>query len=165
MKKTITPILATALLSRQSRRSDSCKGVSDFFGWPFLPSSAMAGGVSTVSTSPAGRVSSTISMGEAEEPGDIIPEDRSVFLSFVSIVSCLLLGLNARVGQRIEDVRQHIAYNDAYCQQHYGCLNHRVVAVVNRLDGLVADARNVEDVLDEERPGYQQTKQQANDGQ
>src|SRR5579884_564073 len=165
MKKTITPILATALLSRQSRRSDSCKGVSDFFGWPFLPSSAMAGGGSTVSTSPAGRVSSTISMGEAEEPGDMIPEDRSVFLSFVSIVSCLLLGLNARVGQRIEDIRQHIAYDDAYRQQDYGCLNYRIGAIVNRLDGLLANARNVEDVLYEERARDQQTKQKANDGQ
>src|SRR5579863_213071 len=162
MKKTITPTLTMARLSRRRRRNDSWRGVGDFLG--FCPGRITgSSGCCTIVAISLFSASFSTSRGDIVVSGCITPgEASSKSLSFGSICfTCLLFGFNARVYNAIQDIRNQVSYYDSHGQQHNCGLDDRVVAVSDGDNGLLPDAGNVEDGLYEECARHQQANGKA----
>src|SRR5579863_862194 len=163
IKRMITPRLTMARLSRRRRRSESCKGVGDFFCGGRATSVTVPSGVMISLTSASD--STSIMPGNIALSGAIISEAYGCWesWSFVSIASSAsfvrsgrlvsLLHLYAGVDHRIEDVGQQVAQHHRYRQQDRGGLNDGIVAISDGGNGNRGDAGNVENLLNEEGAG------------
>src|SRR5438128_12391385 len=73
------------------------------------------------------------------------------------------MNLNAWVSNRVEDIRQQVSQYDHHSQQHRRCLYDGVVPVTDRRDRELSDTRNVENLLDEEGTGDNETQGDTKD--
>src|SRR6266851_4651639 len=81
----------------------------------------------------------------------------------IHLYTCLLCGLDARVNNGIEDVRQQVPHNYGNREQDCRGLDDGIVSITDSNDRSLADARDVEDVLDEKYPGDEQANREAKD--
>jgi hypothetical protein len=77
--------------------------------------------------------------------------------------ACLLFDPDARVNHCIEDVSDEVPYYGGHREQDGGRLNHGIISVVNRGDGGISDAGDIEDIFNEECSGDQQANGEAKD--
>src|SRR5579875_1687070 len=71
--------------------------------------------------------------------------------------------LDSRIDQPIGNVDQHVSDNDEECVEQGYCPDNRVVSSIDTGDVEVSHAGDVEDFLDDDRPGHQGGDRRSHD--
>src|SRR5581483_3667129 len=71
---------------------------------------------------------------------------------------------DARVNQRVDQIDEKVDEDENERSEHDEALDHRIVALADRLDKELADAVEIENLLGHHEPAHQERELEAEDG-